>query len=237
MQNLWIPQFLRYLLAREVTTRSFMPSLLGPSMAEEEEDRRSLEAKFAAAVKVIKSLPEEGDNKLLFFSSHLLSCLLSQCNCSLTMTRPQVYKHSMRLTGRASSSCQSRQEEGCIISVRHLPCTVINNSISSLRSVPAIWWHDADVLQLLQAGNCWAMQHPKTKWLLGQPWQSQMVYDIPKQPSRVKCKTTERQPGPKPSFRQRKRKRKSNLDQLWTEVPSWNKPLLTYNLMVSITIL
>lgn len=34
---------------------------------EEEEDRRSLEAKFAAAVKVIKSLPEEGESVLFLF--------------------------------------------------------------------------------------------------------------------------------------------------------------------------
>lgn len=39
-----------------------MPSLLGLSMAQE--DEHSLEAKFAAAVKVIQCLPEEGDNLL-----------------------------------------------------------------------------------------------------------------------------------------------------------------------------
>lgn len=38
-----------------------MPSLVGLSMAQEE-DRHSLEAKFAAAVKVIRSLPEDGDS-------------------------------------------------------------------------------------------------------------------------------------------------------------------------------
>lgn len=38
-----------------------MPSLLGFSMAQEEE-ANNLEAKFDAAVKVIWSLPEEGDN-------------------------------------------------------------------------------------------------------------------------------------------------------------------------------
>lgn len=42
-----------------------MSSLLGLSMAQE--DKHSLEAKFAAAVKVMRSLPEEGDN----FSSTL----------------------------------------------------------------------------------------------------------------------------------------------------------------------
>lgn len=51
-----------------------MPSLLGPSMAEEEEeDRRSLEAKFAAAVKVIKSLPEEGEEFFFVFPLAVLS--------------------------------------------------------------------------------------------------------------------------------------------------------------------
>lgn len=38
-----------------------MPSLLEFSMAQEEEEN-DLEAKFDAAVKVIWSLPEEGDN-------------------------------------------------------------------------------------------------------------------------------------------------------------------------------
>lgn len=38
-----------------------MPSLLGLSMAQEQEEN-NLEAKFDAAVKVIWSLPEEGDN-------------------------------------------------------------------------------------------------------------------------------------------------------------------------------
>lgn len=38
-----------------------MSSSLGLSMAQEE-DKHSLEAKFAAAVKVIQSLPEDGDN-------------------------------------------------------------------------------------------------------------------------------------------------------------------------------
>ncbi|XP_075876827.1 acyl-CoA-binding domain-containing protein 5-like isoform X2 [Nelusetta ayraudi] len=64
-----------------------MPSLLGPSMAEEEEedDRRSLEAKFAAAVKVIKSLPEEGpfqpsDDMMLMFYSYYKQATVGPCN-------------------------------------------------------------------------------------------------------------------------------------------------------------
>lgn len=40
-----------------------MSSLLGLSMAQEE-DKHSLQAKFTAAVRVIRSLPEEGDNNL-----------------------------------------------------------------------------------------------------------------------------------------------------------------------------
>lgn len=44
-----------------------MPSLFGLSMAQEE-DKHSLEAKFAAAVKVIRSLPEEGEH-VFFFDS------------------------------------------------------------------------------------------------------------------------------------------------------------------------
>ena len=40
-----------------------MSSSLGLSMAQEE-DKHSLEAKFDAAVKVMRSLPEEGDNFL-----------------------------------------------------------------------------------------------------------------------------------------------------------------------------
>lgn len=35
----------------------------------QEEDKHSLEAKFAAAVKVIRSLPEEGDNLFQFYST------------------------------------------------------------------------------------------------------------------------------------------------------------------------
>lgn len=46
-----------------------MSSSVGLSMAQEE-DKRSLEAKFVAAVKVIQSLPEEGDDWL--YSSSVL---------------------------------------------------------------------------------------------------------------------------------------------------------------------
>lgn len=42
---------------------SFMSSFSGLGMAQEE-DKHSLESKFAAAVKVIRSLPEEGDDLL-----------------------------------------------------------------------------------------------------------------------------------------------------------------------------
>lgn len=49
-----------------------MPALVGISMAQEEEEN-NLEAKFDAAVKVIWSLPEEGDNLSLLPS-------LSGCN-------------------------------------------------------------------------------------------------------------------------------------------------------------
>lgn len=45
-----------------------MPSLLRFSMAQEEEEN-DLEAKFDAAVKVIWSLPEEGDNLSLLLRS------------------------------------------------------------------------------------------------------------------------------------------------------------------------
>lgn len=47
-----------------------MPSLLGFSMAQEEEEN-ILEAKFDAAVKVIWSLPEEGDKLSLLLRSRL----------------------------------------------------------------------------------------------------------------------------------------------------------------------
>lgn len=47
-----------------------MPSLLGFSMAQEEEEN-NLEAKFDAAVKVIWSLPEEGDDLFLLLRSSL----------------------------------------------------------------------------------------------------------------------------------------------------------------------
>lgn len=47
-----------------------MPSLLGLSMAQEEEEN-NLEAKFDAAVKVIWSLPEEGDHSSLLPRSSL----------------------------------------------------------------------------------------------------------------------------------------------------------------------
>lgn len=54
-------------------------------MAEEEEDRRSLEAKFAAAVKVIKNLPEEGpfqpsDDMMLMFYSYYKQATVGPCN-------------------------------------------------------------------------------------------------------------------------------------------------------------
>lgn len=103
-----------------------------------------------------------------------------------------------------------------------------------LRSVPAIRWHDANVLQLLQASYCGAMQHPETKRLLGQSWQDQMVHDIPNQGSRVKCETSHRFLA---GVKQQKCQIKMNLHQ-WSAtsgwclppkagVPSWNQPLLT----------
>ncbi|XP_030015588.1 acyl-CoA-binding domain-containing protein 5-like isoform X2 [Sphaeramia orbicularis] len=61
-----------------------MSSLLGLSMAPEE-DIYSLEAKFAAAVKVIRSLPEEGpfqpsDDMMLMFYSYYKQATLGPCN-------------------------------------------------------------------------------------------------------------------------------------------------------------
>ncbi|XP_033993266.1 acyl-CoA-binding domain-containing protein 5A-like isoform X1 [Trematomus bernacchii] len=63
---------------------SFISSLLGLSMAEEE-DRHSLEAKFVAAVKVIRSLPEDGpfqpsDDMLLMFCSYYKQATLGPCD-------------------------------------------------------------------------------------------------------------------------------------------------------------
>lgn len=52
---------------------------------EEEEERRSLETKFAAAVKVIQTLPEEGDISSCFSLSHRLPCLLNEHNCTLAL--------------------------------------------------------------------------------------------------------------------------------------------------------
>ncbi|KAJ4936957.1 hypothetical protein JOQ06_001541 [Pogonophryne albipinna] len=54
-------------------------------MAEEEEDRHSLEAKFVAAVKVIRSLPEDGpfqpsDDMLLMFCSYYKQATLGPCD-------------------------------------------------------------------------------------------------------------------------------------------------------------
>ncbi|KAM8727881.1 acyl-CoA-binding domain-containing protein 5A-like isoform 1-T1 [Acanthopagrus schlegelii] len=61
-----------------------MPSLVGLSMAQEE-DRHSLEAKFAAAVKVIRSLPEDGpfqpsDDMMLMFYSYYNQATLGPCD-------------------------------------------------------------------------------------------------------------------------------------------------------------
>ncbi|XP_042354325.1 acyl-CoA-binding domain-containing protein 5A-like [Plectropomus leopardus] len=61
-----------------------MSSSLGLSMAQEE-DKRSLEAKFVAAVKVIRSLPEEGpfqpsDDMMLMFYSYFKQATLGPCN-------------------------------------------------------------------------------------------------------------------------------------------------------------
>ncbi|XP_041805627.1 acyl-CoA-binding domain-containing protein 5-like isoform X1 [Chelmon rostratus] len=61
-----------------------MSSLLGLGMAQEE-DEHSLEAKFAAAVKVIRSLPEEGpfqpsDDMMLMFYSYYKQATLGPCN-------------------------------------------------------------------------------------------------------------------------------------------------------------
>ncbi|XP_039998720.1 acyl-CoA-binding domain-containing protein 5-B-like isoform X4 [Xiphias gladius] len=63
---------------------SFMSLLLGLSMAQEE-DRHSLEAKFAAAVKVMRSLPEEGpfqpsDDMMLMFYSYYKQATSGPCN-------------------------------------------------------------------------------------------------------------------------------------------------------------
>ncbi|XP_071348278.1 acyl-CoA-binding domain-containing protein 5A-like isoform X2 [Trachinotus anak] len=60
-----------------------MSSLLGLSMAQE--DKHSLEAKFAAAVKVMRSLPEEGpfqpsDDMMLMFYSYYKQATLGPCN-------------------------------------------------------------------------------------------------------------------------------------------------------------
>ncbi|KAM9323013.1 acyl-CoA-binding domain-containing protein 5-like [Pholidichthys leucotaenia] len=62
-----------------------MPSLSGLSMAQEEEDKRSLEDKFAAAVKVIRSLPEEGsfqpsDDMMLMFYSYYKQATMGPCD-------------------------------------------------------------------------------------------------------------------------------------------------------------
>ncbi|XP_033960068.1 acyl-CoA-binding domain-containing protein 5A-like isoform X1 [Pseudochaenichthys georgianus] len=61
---------------------SLISSVLGLSMAEE--DRHSLEAKFVAAVKVIRSLPEDGpfqpsDDMLLMFCSYYKQATLGPC--------------------------------------------------------------------------------------------------------------------------------------------------------------
>ncbi|XP_037837990.1 acyl-CoA-binding domain-containing protein 5-B-like isoform X6 [Kryptolebias marmoratus] len=68
-----------------------MPSLSGLSMAQqqqqedEEEDKHSLEEKFAAAVQVIRSLPEEGpfqpsDDMMLMFYSYYKQATVGPCN-------------------------------------------------------------------------------------------------------------------------------------------------------------
>ncbi|XP_022050976.1 acyl-CoA-binding domain-containing protein 5-like isoform X2 [Acanthochromis polyacanthus] len=61
-----------------------MSSLSGLSMAQQE-DEHSLEAKFAAAVKVIRSLPEEGpfqpsDDMMLMFYSYYKQATMGPCN-------------------------------------------------------------------------------------------------------------------------------------------------------------
>ncbi|XP_010748049.2 acyl-CoA-binding domain-containing protein 5A isoform X3 [Larimichthys crocea] len=61
-----------------------MSSSMGLSMAQEE-DGHSLEAKFAAAVKVIRSLPEEGpfqpsDDMMLMFYSYYKQATMGPCN-------------------------------------------------------------------------------------------------------------------------------------------------------------
>ncbi|KAL7386896.1 hypothetical protein ABVT39_015293 [Epinephelus coioides] len=61
-----------------------MSSSVGLSMAQEE-DKRSLEAKFVAAVKVIQSLPEEGpfqpsDDMMLMFYSYFKQATQGPCN-------------------------------------------------------------------------------------------------------------------------------------------------------------
>ncbi|XP_047223347.1 acyl-CoA-binding domain-containing protein 5-like isoform X2 [Girardinichthys multiradiatus] len=65
-----------------------MSSLCGLSMAqeeEEEEDEHSLETKFAAAVKVIRSLPEEGpfqpsDDMMMMFCSYYKQATIGPCH-------------------------------------------------------------------------------------------------------------------------------------------------------------
>ncbi|CAI5641924.1 acyl-CoA-binding domain-containing protein 5-B isoform X4 [Oreochromis niloticus] len=63
-----------------------MSSFSGLGMAQEE-DKHSLEAKFAAAVKVIRSLPEEGtfqpsDDMMLMFYSYYKQATMGPCNIS-----------------------------------------------------------------------------------------------------------------------------------------------------------
>ncbi|XP_024130011.1 acyl-CoA-binding domain-containing protein 5 isoform X1 [Oryzias melastigma] len=62
-----------------------MSSLLGLSMAQEEEDDYSLEGKFSAAVKVVQSLPVEGsfqpsDDMMLMFYSYYKQATAGPCN-------------------------------------------------------------------------------------------------------------------------------------------------------------
>ncbi|XP_042084832.1 acyl-CoA-binding domain-containing protein 5-B isoform X4 [Haplochromis burtoni] len=63
-----------------------MSSFSGLGMAQEE-DKHSLEAKFAAAVKVVRSLPEEGtfqpsDDMMLMFYSYYKQATMGPCNIS-----------------------------------------------------------------------------------------------------------------------------------------------------------
>lgn len=121
----------------------------------EEEERRLVRRRFEAAVKVIKSLPPDGER------ARAVPCL------SLTRAVEPVRSWS---ASRAWSSCDFTNPLYLQPAERQNPNKLTTRPVS-FRSIPAIQRHDAEILQLLQTSHSGTLQYSPA-WFLGRSWQS-----------------------------------------------------------------